>query len=105
MDVLTKWRTGQILDINEVQIVLKELFDGAKKKFIFDSLKPINTILYQIYQDFQDSPNSNYILGFSDLPIKITFLSLTLFENLKYHQIIKLKNNNIYIYNSYEYTI
>ena len=98
MDTIVKWQLKQKLSYNEMLEVLKELYGGAKKKFIFESNKEINQHLYQIYSDFVSADDSNVIINFSDNITKKPFISNKQNDEIKASHTIYYDNGEIYIY-------
>jgi len=98
MDFLTKWQFKQTLSEEEAILVLKELYNGANKQFIFDSISKINNFLYSLYEKFPENTQSELFLKFSENETDLPFVSTCVFENLKPQHTINLKNQTIYIY-------
>jgi len=98
MDFLTKWQFKQTLSDEEAILVLKELYDGANKQFVFDSISKINNLLYSLYEKFPENTQSELFLKFSENETDLPFVSTRLIENLKPQHTIILNNQTIYIY-------
>jgi hypothetical protein len=99
MDSFEKWQFGKTLSINEAHIILKELFNGAKKHFNFDSKTKIDNNLYFIYENFEDTITSNFVVSFSTIKTPNTFISFNKFDDLKPNHKIILDCGELYIYN------
>lgn len=98
MDFLTKWQFKQTLSNEEAILVLKELYDGVNKQFVFDSISKINNLLYSLYEKFPENTQSELFLKFSENETDSPFVSTRLIENLKPQHTIILNNQTIYIY-------
>jgi hypothetical protein len=98
MDFLTKWQFKQTLSEEEAILVLKELYNGANKQFIFNSISKINNLLYSLYEKFPENTQSELFLRFSENETDSPFVSTCVFENLKPQHTIPTEDFVIYVY-------
>ena len=87
MDLIIKWKIGEILSYEEGLKVLKELFVGANKNFHFDVEQKIDDKLYRLYLDFEEDIAGKYILNFSNENCFRNFISFIISESAT-HKII-----------------
>jgi hypothetical protein len=97
MDFLTKWKLNLTLSEEEAMMVLKELYDGSNKIFVFDSNTKIDQKLYSIYEAFQET-QSDFVLKFSGQKTESPFVSLTHFDDLAAQHVIFCEQFKIFVY-------
>jgi hypothetical protein len=96
MNIVTKWKTGQKLTFSEGIQVLHELFTGANKKLIYNKSKKIDEKNYKLYSEFQETPESKYILHFTDFEIIRPCVSLEKLDHPT--NIIETDDGAIFVY-------
>lgn len=66
MDVIQKWRFGGVLELEEASIVIQELFNNSRKKYNFNSVKPININIFSLFKSFKENKNGEFTITFSN---------------------------------------
>jgi hypothetical protein len=96
VDLIIKWKIGEILSYEEGLKVLKELFVGANKNFHFDVEQKIDDKLYRLYLDFEEDITGKYILNFSNKNCFNNVISFMEFENVVHR--IKTIEGTIFVH-------
>ena len=96
MDVISKWRLGEKLTIEEAIEIIDELFGGSNKQFNFDNSKKIDNSLYNLYQKFNHNDNE-YTINFSNSRTNYPIISLIEIDK-KPSYTIRTFDFDIYIY-------
>ena len=94
MDTLTKWKLGETLSPDEANTILEELYSGSKKHLNYSANKPINLILYSIFNNFKECKGGRRTLSFSDTEINRPFVSTSEISGYTY----KIPTNEYTIY-------
>ena len=66
MNVVQKWRLGETLTLDEASIVIQELFQNSKKKYNFNSNKPIDIYIYSLFKSFKENKENKFTVTFSN---------------------------------------
>lgn len=66
MDVIQKWRFGNVLELEEASMVIQELYNNSKKKYNFNSNKPVNIYIYSLFKSFEESKKNEFTITFSN---------------------------------------
>jgi hypothetical protein len=96
MDSITKWKLDLKLSQEEAAEIIQELYNGSKKKLIYESVGFIDKNLIKFYQKFKSDDLSESVLNFSFKKCTLPFVSTKDYGNSS-HKIIT-ENCIIYIY-------
>jgi len=98
VDAKTKWLLKFTLSYKEALEVLIELYGGAKKILNYEPNKKLDKNLFKLYNDFNSSENSDFIINFSNSSTAKPFISITKIDGLDESHTIPTEMFSIYIY-------
>jgi hypothetical protein len=98
MDAKTKWLLNQELTYQQGLEILKELYDGAKKRFDFCANQEINENIYHLFSDFESNELADVHLTFSNTKTTKPFVSCSEIKEENVSHKIKTDRFVIYIY-------
>jgi hypothetical protein len=84
MSPIIKWRLGEKLNKRETSELIQELFNNARKHFVFNATTKIDKNLYELFENFTQSENSNCCLKFSSIETDLPFVSFEKFSDCVY---------------------
>lgn len=84
MNTFVKWKTGQILEPQDISIIIQELYNGAKKKLCYDANEIMDQTLARLYQAFKSDESTDCVLRFSSKVAEKPFISTGKYDDVTY---------------------